>query len=149
MARERDVRNAIKDALMATGAVSDVWLTGLPEDYGQGASDLAAAAIEPLSTRLGSGWDAGPSGGLDYTSELSVTLLSRHPDPQLRDELVEQLLDFLINAVNGQSLANFTIPQQTMVTSWRWLPPTPPERRVAATLGFAYLVTWDGFDTSA
>jgi hypothetical protein len=149
MARERDVRNAIKDALISTGAFSDVWLAGLPEGFGQGASDLTAAAIEPVSTRLASGWDAAPAGGLDYTSELAVTLLARHPDPQLRDELAEQLLDFLINAINGRSLAALTIPQQTMITSWRWLPPRPPERRINATVGFAYIVAWDGFDTSS
>lgn len=149
MARERDVRNAVKDALIATGAFSDVWLTGLPEAFGQGAGELAAAAIEPLATRLATGWDAAPAGGLDYSSELTVTLLARHPDPQLRDELAEQLLDFLINAVNGQSLAGFTIPQQTMIASWRWLPARPPERRINATVGFAYIVTWDTFDTSS
>jgi hypothetical protein len=149
MARERDVRNAIKDALVATGAFSDVWLTGLPEDHGQGASSLAAAAIEPLSTRLASGWDAAPAGGLGYRSELAVSLLARHPDPQLRDELAEQLLNLLINAVNGQSLAGLTIPQHTMITAWRWMPSRPPERRITATVGFAYIVTWDGFDASA
>jgi hypothetical protein len=148
MARERDVRNAIQEALIATGAFSGVWLSGLPEGFGQAASELTAAAIEPLSTRLATGWDAAPTGGLDYTAELIVTLLARHPDPQLRDELAEQLLDFMINAVNGQSLAGFTLPQQTMITSWRWLPAKPPERRISATVGFAYIVTWDDFDTS-
>jgi hypothetical protein len=148
MARERDVRNAIQAALVQTGAFSDVWLTGLPEDYGQGASGLTAAAIVPITTHLVSGWDAAPAGELDFAAKLGVTLLARHPDPQLRDELAEQLLDFLINAVNGQSLANFTIPQQTIVTSWEWLSPRPPERRIAATVDFSYLVTWNGFDTS-
>jgi hypothetical protein len=125
-----------------------VWLTGLPEDHGQGASSLTAAAIEPLSTRLASGWDAAPAGGLGYRSELAVSLLARHPDPQLRDELAEQLLNLLINAVNGLSLAGLTIPQHTMITAWRWMPSRPPERRITATVGFAYIVTWDGFDTS-
>jgi hypothetical protein len=148
MARERDVRNAIKDALVATGAFSDVWLTGLPEEHGQGASDLTAAAIEPLSTRLAGGWDAAPGGGLEYASEVAVSLLARHPDPQLRDELAEQLLNLLINAVNGQSLAGLTIPQQTMIASWRWMPPRPPERRITATVGFTYIATWDSFDTT-
>jgi hypothetical protein len=149
MSRERDIRNAVKQALVATGAFSDVWIMGLPEDYGQVASSLTAAAIEPVSTRLKNGWDAAPAGALDYTSELSVTLLARNPDPQLRDEQVEQLLNFLINAVNGQSLANFTVPQHTVISSWQWLAPKPPERRISASLGFAYLVSWDGFDTSS
>ena len=46
MVREGDVRNAIKELLVATGAFSDVWLTGLPQDCGQGASELTAAAID-------------------------------------------------------------------------------------------------------
>ena len=47
MGRDRDVRNAIQSALMETGAFDSVWGWGLPENYGTGASNLAAAAIEP------------------------------------------------------------------------------------------------------
>jgi hypothetical protein len=148
MSRERDVRNAIKTALVATGAFSDVWLTGLPEDYGHGASELTAAGIDPVSTSLTTGWDAQTAGSLDYTATCTVTLLARLEDAQLRDELAEQLLDILHNAVNGVSLASFTLPGTTMVTSWRWNPPAPPERRISATVSFAYLVTWEGWDTS-
>jgi hypothetical protein len=147
--RERDVRAAIQVALMKTGAFSDVWLTGLPEDYGHGVSDLTAAAIEPVATSFTTGWDAQPGGGLDYTASLTVTLLARYPDPQLRDELAEQLLNHLADAINGQSLAGFTLPGKTMVTGWKWLQPSPPERRIAATVSFAYLVAaWDVFDVS-
>lgn len=148
MSRERDVRNAIQAALMATGAFSGVWITGLPEKCGQGASDLTAAAIEPVGTTCTTGWDSAPAGNLDYTATCTVTLLARHPDPQLRDELAEQLLDYLNNAINGQSLAGFTLPQKTMVTEWRWETATVPERRIAATISFAYLVTWESFDIS-
>jgi hypothetical protein len=149
MSRERDVRNAIQATLIATGAFSDVWITGLPENYGQGASDLTAAAIEPVGTTFTTGWDAALAGGLDYTATLTVTLLARHPDPQLRDELAEQLLVYLANAVNGQSLAGFTLPQKTMVTGWKWQPPGPPERRISALVSFAYLIEgWDNFDVS-
>src|SRR5262245_5156296 len=102
MARQRDVRNAIRDALIATNAFSAVCSTGLHEDYGQGASELAAAAIEPAHTGLTTGWDAQIAGGLDYTATCTVTLLARHEDAQLRDELAEQLLDTLANAVNGK-----------------------------------------------
>jgi hypothetical protein len=66
--RERDVRNAIQTALLATGAFSDVWITGLPENYGHGASDFTAAAIEPTGTTFTTGWDASSEGTLDYTA---------------------------------------------------------------------------------
>jgi hypothetical protein len=148
LSRERDVRNAIRDALVATHAFSGVWLSGLPEDYGQGASELTAAAIEPVATTYTTGWDAQTDGGLDFTATLNVTLLARHEDPQLRDELVEQLLDTLANAVNGVSLASFTLPGKTFVQSWRWQPALAPERRIQASVTYAYIVTWEGFDTS-
>jgi hypothetical protein len=146
--RERDVRIAIRDALLATGAFSDVWLSGLPEDYGGAASDLAVAAIQPSGSSLTTGWDAQTQGALDYTARVNVTILARHEDPQLRDELAEQLLNFLHDAINGQSLAGFTLPAKTMVQSWNWQPPAPPERRIQAVVTFAYLVTWEGWDTS-
>jgi hypothetical protein len=148
MSRERDVRNAIQAALMATGVFSDVWITGLPEKYGQAASDLTAAAIEPDHTTFTKGWDAALAGNLDYTATCTVTLIARHQDAQLRDELAEQLLDYLNNVVNGQSLAGFTLPQKTMVIEWNWKPAEHPERRIAATVSFAYLVAWNSFDTS-
>jgi hypothetical protein len=146
--RERDVRLAIHDALVATGAFTEVRLTGLPEDYGIRASDLTAAAIEPVSTSYTTGWDSQTTGQLDYTAQLGVTLLARAEDPQLRDELAEQLLNSLHNAVNGQSLAGLTLPGKTLVTSWRWEKPAPPERRIQATVQFAYFVTWEGWDTA-
>jgi hypothetical protein len=120
----------------------------MPEEYAAPASDLALAVIEPVSTTLTTGWDAQPAGGLDYTATLNVILLARSEDPQLRDELAEQLLHALHNAINGLSLASFTLPGRTMVTSWRWMPQQPPERRICATVSFAYLVTWEGWDTS-
>jgi hypothetical protein len=146
--RERDVRIAIRDALVETGAFSDVWLSGLPENYGGAASDLTAAAIEPASTTLTTGWDTQLAGGLDYTARLHVTLLARHDDPQLRDDLAEQLLNTLHDAINGQSLAGYTLPGKTYVQSWTWQPPAPPERRIQAVATFAYLVTWAGWDAS-
>jgi hypothetical protein len=146
--RERDVRNALKEAMVATGAFSEVLLTGLPEQYAGAASDLTLAIIEPGSSSLTIGWDAQLGGGLDYTARLNVTLLARHDDPQLRDELAEALLNTLHNAANGQSLAGITLPAKTLVQSWNWLPAAPPERRIAAVVTISYLVTWEGWDTS-
>ena len=150
MARERDLRNAIQEALTQTGAFSDVRLTGLPEDYGEGASDLTAAAIQPGSTRLVSGWDAAPGGGRVFLSQLLVTVLARHADAQLCDELAEQLVEYVRDAVDGQALVpGFNEPQQTMVTGWQWLPRKAPERRIAVTLTYHYLQDgWNTADTS-
>lgn len=148
--RDRDVRKAIQAALFATGAFDGVWIWGLPEDYGSGASQLAAAAIEPESSNQEDRWDSAPGGGLIITSRVTITFLQRHDDPQLRDEAAELLFDLAANALNGQSLAGLTLPQLTRFLGWRWEKPVPPERRIASTFSYSYIVEgWNAYDETA
>lgn len=147
MARDRDVRNAIQAALVETGAFDSVWVWGLPEDYGCGASSLAAAAIEPLSSDQTDRWDDASQGSLLVTSLVTITLLYRHEDPQLRDEAVELLFDTAADALNGLSLAGLTLPNLTRFVSWRWEKPAAPERRISATFSYQYIVdSWTSYD---
>lgn len=148
--RERDIRNAIKAALIATNAFNEVFLTGLPERYGFGADKVAAAVIEPSSTSKQHIWDDAPWGGVTYTCDIVVTLLYRAIDPQLRDEAVERLLDMAVNAIAGQALVpGLTIPAKTEIVTWRWEKAVHPERRITATFQVGYLVEgWDQLDTS-
>ena len=99
MSRDRDVRNAIQAALVATGAFDPnaVWIWGLPEDYGAGASSLAAAAIEPSFSEQTDVWDDAPVGGLVGKSLVTITFLYRDDDAQLRDEACELLFDTAAN----------------------------------------------------
>ena len=121
----------------------------MPEDYGTGASSLAAAAIEPSSSEQTDRWDDAPEGGLVVTSLVTITFLYRHEDPQLRDEAAELLFDTAANALNGQSLAGFTLPALTRFVSWRWEKPAAPERRITATFSYVYIVEgWDAYDVT-
>jgi hypothetical protein len=149
--RDRDVRNAIASALVATGAFDSggVWLTGMPEDSGTGASIFAAAAIEPDSGMQEDRWDSQPAGGLVVSGLVRITLLYRYEDAQLRDEGAEQLLNTAANALNGQSLAGLTLPGLSRFTAWTWQPPAPPERRITAQFTYSYIVEgWGGYDTT-
>jgi len=148
--RDRDVRNAMHDALAATGAFDGVWIWGLPEDYGSGASQLAAAAIEPESSTQDDHWDSAPGGGLIVTSRVKLTFLQRHEDPQLRDEAAERLFDSAANALNGQSFAGLTLSQLSRFLSWRWEKPLAPERRITSTFTYSYIVDgWHAYDDCA
>jgi hypothetical protein len=147
--RDRDVRNAIHDALVATGAFDGVWIWGLPENYGTGSSQLAAAAIEPESSAQDDRWDGGGETALVVSSRVTITLLYRHDDPQLRDEGAELLMDTAANALNGQNLAGLTLPDLTRFISWRWQNPTPPERRLTATFSYQYIAEgWNAYDVT-
>jgi hypothetical protein len=147
--RDRDVRNAIHDALIATGDFDAVYLWGSSGDHATAASKNACATIEPESSAQEDCWDAATGGGLIVTSRVTITLLNRQEDPELRDEAAELLLDTVANALNGQCLAGLTMPQHTRIVSWRWEEPAPPERRIAATLSYRYIVEgWDSYDTT-
>jgi hypothetical protein len=151
MPRDRDVRNAIKTLLDATGAFDSdgVWITGMPEDSGSGSSIAAAAAIEPVSSTQDDRWDGVAETGLVITSTVAITLIYRNEDPQLRDEGAELLLDTAANALNGQSLAGLTLPDLTRFLSWAWVSPTAPERKIRAQFQYQYLVEgWGGADTT-
>ena len=151
MSRDRDVRNAVQTALIATNAFDPdaVWVWGLPEDYGTAASLTAAAAIVPQSSRQEDLWDAAPAGGLVITSRVGLILLYRHEDPQLRDEGAELLLDTAANALNGQSFGGLVFPQTARIGQWDWQPVTVPERRIIAIYSYQYDVEgWDNYDTT-
>jgi hypothetical protein len=78
-----------------------------------------------------------------------ITLLQRNEDPQLRDEAAELLFDTAANALNGQSLADLTLPQLTRFVSWKWQKPEAPERRISATFSYQYIVEgWDSYDVT-
>ncbi len=149
MSRDRDVRNAIASALELTGAFDDVTLRGLPEVAREGASYNAIATIDPDSSTQEDRWDSAETGAVIVTSRVMITLAARNNDPQLRDEAVEDLFDIAADALNGQSLAGFTSPELTRFVAWRWLPATQPERRIAATFSYTYLVSsWTSYDTT-
>lgn len=151
MPRDRDMRNAIRDALDATGAFAVVSVSGsLPEDQGLGASELTAAIIQPDTDTWQGGWDAQPEGLVELVATAIVTVLVRHEDPQARDERAEQLVMLVANAVNGAMLVpGYNVPGKTRVQRWRWQPARPPERRIAIPVQWTYLVDgWQEFDTS-
>ena len=147
MARDRDVRNALQVVLQNTGQFDNVYVSGLPEDYGIGSDRVSIAVIEPVSSTERDDWDSETTGGILIQGTAQITLLARQPDPQLRDEAVELLLEYTANTVNGQSLAGLTLPPWTRITAWRWLPATHPERRIQATFQYSYIVEgWGSLD---
>ena len=151
MTRERDVRNAIADLLVATGAFDrqGVWLVA-PEDLGQGTDIAAAVWIEPVSTTIRDEWDAQDSGGITMTAMLRITFAFRAEAAEARDDGAERLLNAAADALNGQILVpGFTIPAWTRFLLWMWSPPAPPERQIVAMFRYDYEIEgWTGFDTT-
>ena len=146
--RERDIRNEIHDVLEATGAFDGVYLTGLPEDRGEASSESRAVAIEPAETVQSDHWDD-VRGDLLLTCRVNLTVLARHDDPQIRDEMAEMLVNIAANVLNGQSLSGATLVGQTRFKSWSWEKPKAPERRITVVLEYQYLVSdWTGSNTA-
>jgi len=135
--------------MLATGMFDNVTLAGLPEDYASAAGSLALAVIEPFSVRQEDFWDSTAIEGLKITSVVEITFLARNEDPQLRDEKVEQMMNAAINVIQGQNLAEITVPEHTRFTSAKWLKPKAPERRIITTFTYEYLqIGWGSYDTA-
>ena len=148
MPRGRDIRNDIARRLKATGRFDDVKTTGLPEEYGFGTM-RAVAVIPPAPGRMKTLADGGDAILTETDETLTVYLLARDNDPTKRDDLAEDLLQYLKDAVNGESLAGMTAPDRTFVETWQYPKPKAPERRVAAVVRYLYLLTgWDSNDTT-
>jgi hypothetical protein len=138
--RERDIRNAIQAALLATNEFDAVEVWGKPEDYGVGASLFKLAIIEPGGSAQTDLWDAPPDAGIVIASRIRITLYARAEDPQLRDEMAEQLVSVVANAINFQQLVQYNMPALSRVKSWEWMPPAPPERQIVITYECQYIV---------
>jgi hypothetical protein len=146
--RERDIRNLIHDLLDQTGAFDGIYLSGLPEERGAAAADSRSISIDPAeTTRSEPSDDSG--GDLLMTCHVQLTLLARHEDPQLRDEMAELLLNIATDTLGGISLGGQTLPARTRIVSWTWEKPTAPERRITAVFEYQYLVDGpSGFNTA-
>ena len=138
MSRERDIRNAVQDAVSATGEFDAVWQGGLVDPRGQAASEWKGLGIEPASTSRGTGYDAETGGGWVYECRIDLEIVVRNDDTIARDEEAERLLNVVRNVAYG-SLGGLTLAQRTYVDSWRWLRPVPPERRIRCVLAAPYL----------
>jgi hypothetical protein len=147
--RDRDVRFAIKEALEATDAFGGVFLSGLPENHGFGTSFYTAAVIEPASWNDDDKWDDTVIGDIIRDSQVTITFMARDQDPALRDAAVELLANVAADALNGQSLADLTIPPFTRFGSGRYEKARDVERRITSTFKYRYLVPgWNAFDTT-
>ncbi|WP_165221929.1 hypothetical protein [Aquisphaera insulae] len=82
------------------------------------------------------------------TCQISLTLMARHEDPEIRDDIAELLLNVAANSLWRSNLGGAAIASKTRVRSWAWQPTDAPERRIKAVLEYQYLVDGlTGFNT--
>jgi hypothetical protein len=140
MSRDRDVRNAAHDLLMATGVFSDVDLATAPTDYASGVVGADSIMLDPIDERPEPHWDRGGLDGVIVTSRFRLTIIVRDEDPIVRDERAERLLGVCLNTLSDVSLAGLTFPAFNRWADVRWLVPVHPERKIAAVFEYRYLV---------
>jgi hypothetical protein len=154
--RERDIRNAIRSALVATDAFDDggVVLWGFRDASDQGADRTRAVSILPGPGKEDDKWDGVLDGQMLEMDHARLIIRVRDEDIQKRDEDADRLLNICKDALNGAALNTVLgepviYPQWTKIISWDWREPTPPQREIECV--FQYLFdapTWTGFDTS-
>jgi hypothetical protein len=139
LSRERDIKNAIMDALVSTGEFDDV-NTGQDKGQEVNSDGSSFAHVDPHDSRSEVRWDGGGENGLDVISRIRITLSVSDNDPRSRDEHLEKLLNVTQDIINDQSLAELTLPAFSRIHTWRWLPAKAPLRQVEAIYEFRYIL---------
>ena len=148
MARDRDIRAAIRDLLLATNEFDAVAMSDEPDD-GPAAGGSRVAVVGPFAGDAHEPWDSGLDSTLLIAGRAAVTIISRDEDPETRDAIAEKLMGKLANAINGVSLAGITYTHKTAVVSWKWKDARPPERRLEVVIKYEYEIDgWDSFDVT-
>lgn len=137
--RGRDIRSAIRDLLIDTGAFGGVYLSGpYPPDV------VTQAWVVP--SKDAHQFDADYGGAVVVRGAMEIHYAARDVDPDVIDQTIDRLFDVSCNAINGQSLAGITFPAFTQVTKSRWI--EKPPIRLIATVEYAYIAeTWTSFNT--
>jgi hypothetical protein len=144
------LRLAVQETLQSLGVFDIVTLNGPPEVGPLGQSYNYAVSIEPSSNADRDIWDNAATGGLTGTVSATLTFYARNETQSIRDAVVEWLFNNAANALNGQIiLAGYNSPELSRFTSRRYLPQTPPERRIEAVYQYTYVLpSWTSFDTT-
>lgn len=147
--RDRDIRNAMRDLLAATGQFDVSTCDGLPETRGWPGGALRGVNIDAWNSSDADLCDDAGGPTLLRSATLKVTFAAIDDDPAVCTDMVERLINVAANACNGQCLAGLTFPGKTKFTNLRWLKPSPPERRCEATFTYQYeIITFTDFNTS-
>lgn len=138
MKRDQDVFDDIAVRLRDTDAFLDVYQAHPTQDGAEARGDTAW--VQPLD------WDEldhrqDPDGAeVTHHAHFTLTLAVRDGDPAERDRRLDQLAGIALNALDGQSLADLTLPGLTAIRKAKWEDPALPERRLTLTGEFAYFV---------
>jgi hypothetical protein len=136
--RDRGILKLIKVALDGTGQFEKVTTSGLPEEAGQSASNLALAGLELAAfseiTQANDYHAVPQQRSVDFLLYIHV----RHPEPDTRDDLVDYLQNVAANAINGQPLGGVTYADWTRLGRGQWMQATGTERRLVCRGTFVY-----------
>lgn len=152
--RERDIKEAIRAALEATGEFDGIFLFGFADASDSEAEAVRAVSILPMGFKEDDKWDGVLDGQMLEMGRLKIVIRVREGNAPIRDSEADRLLSVLRNAVNGRALniligEDFLYPQWTKITEGNWKDPLPPERDIECTFQYLYdAPDWTGFDTS-
>ena len=150
MARDFDILLECVRLLTATSQFDAVTACSTPEISGRmPASQAFGVGVEQDTIVPSNIWDGDGSIGIQISSTFKITFIGRHDDPILRDKTLDRLINVAATTIGGGSILGVTIGDSNQFKSHKWMPATPPERRVVSIFQYVYTVDGDsGYDLS-
>lgn len=141
-ARDYSILRAAAALLEETGqfATCRVGERPAPNRSDFGAEAVPAAVLSPGSFAEADDWDDAGDVHAEREGSATLTLVVRDDEDEARIDLLDRLCSAACAAINGRSLAGATIPGKTRVSAGRWLDAAGPEKHLALTVRYSYLI---------
>lgn len=139
--RDRDIRHAIKAALLATGFFDQVVLANTEDDYSLPyAVEARLAMIDLYKQDVKAMWDTDDLENVVVDSHIKLSFIAQSDSPQRRDELIEQMMNAAYNAMVGVSWLGQTMPAFSAFGPYVKSPKAlPPVREVDRIYTYRYM----------
>jgi hypothetical protein len=142
--RDRDIRNSMRDQIMASGFFDHIGFGRDPLEWATGEPGARTCQIEPSKEQFIPLWDrSGEDGGV-VQGEAVCTFTVQNEDPEMRDAMLEQMYNVAADVLNNIALpigyGATVMPAFSWLDTLKWLPAAHPTRQGKAIYKYRYMV---------
>lgn len=138
--RDRDIRHAIRDALLATSIFDTVLLGNIEDDYTHFGIEARHVVIDEAGQDVRYMWDTNEIDNLVVDSHVKLSFVTQSEDPLRRDENIELMMDAAYNTMIGISWLGVTMPAfSSFGKPFKFPKVKPPQRQVDITYTYRYM----------
>lgn len=146
--RDRDIRHAIRDALLDTGLFDSVALMNVEDADLYFGDETRVVVVDEWGQDVKNMWDSNEIDDIVVDSHVKLSFITQSDDATRRDELIELMINAAYNTMIGASWLGETMPAfSSFGPQVKVLKVKPPQRQVDRMYTYRYM-PGSTFDTT-